>query len=435
MSSKKLFLSFASLFVLASLPLIGSVSASSEMWSQTYGGDGMDACTSMAQTADGGFVLFGFAHSFGIGTGWLVKTDADGNMQWNKTIAGASSFIQTLDSGFAFVGTNAASIDGYIPVGYLPDGFWSHVWLAKTDEYGNMEWNQTFDEEIGYYHGSSLVQTKDGGYALLGNSFSSFGDYDDVLLIKTNSYGNKKWNRLYNYSEHESGSGLIQTLDEGFAFIRKAYSSLGGVTGFWITKTDATGNIEWNQTYPDLNMAGVSSFVQLWDGSFVLAGGTYSFGDGKPNFCLTKLGNKGDIEWSQTYVTQNMELNPSVIQTSDGGFALAGYSVNSDNDLWADFLLIKTDNRGNMQWNQTYSGGALLGYPSIIQTSDDGFALSGGMGSFDTEDWDFWLIKTDSQGIPEFTSGTAILLSLATFTFALAIWKQKLRKPKVVKER
>jgi hypothetical protein len=434
MSPKKLFFLFVSLLILASLPLIGSVSASSELWSKTYGGDGMDACLSMVQTDDGGFVLFGFAHSFGTDA-WLVKTDADGNMQWNRTVDGASSFIQTLEGGFAFVGTNAASIDGYIPVGYLPDGFWSYVWLAKTDEYGNMEWNQTFDEEIGCYHGSSLVQTEDGGYALLGNSFSSFGDYDDVLLVKTDSHGNKEWSKLYNYSEQESGSVLIQTLDEGFVFVRKTYSSLGGFTGFVIIKTDATGNVNWNQTYPDLNMATVSSFVQLSDGSFVLAGITYSSGDVESEFYLTKLDKNGNVEWFQTYRTHDSERSShsSVVQTSDGGFALAGYSVNSDNDLWADFVLIKTDNRGNMQWNQAYSGGALLGYPSVIQTSDGGFALSGGIGSFDTEDWDFWLLKTDSQGIPEFPLCTLIFLPLIILIVVLAFYKWKLQKPRVAR--
>jgi hypothetical protein len=423
--ASKLFLSIMLLFLLLCLPLIGSVGASSEMWSQTYGGDGMDACTSMVQTTDDGFVLFGFAHSFGTDA-WLVKTDADGNMQWNKTIGGASSFIQTPDGGFAFVGTNSASIEGYIPVGYLPDGFWSHVWLAKTDEYGNMEWNQTFDEEVGCYYGSSLVQTEDGGYALLGNSFSSFGSYDDVLLIKTDSYGNKEWSRLYNYSEQERGSGLIQTIDEGFTFIRKTYSSSGGFTGFVIIKTDATGNVKWNQTYPDLNMAVVHSFVQLSDGSFVLSGITYSSVDRDPEFYLTKLDKNGNVEWSQTYRTHDRERSSlsSVVQTSDGGFALAGYSVNSDNDLWADFVLIKTDNRGNMQWNQAYSGGALLGYPSVIQTSDGGFALSGGIGSFDTEDWDFWLIKTDAQGIPEFPSWIIIPIFLIATSFALVVRKR-----------
>jgi hypothetical protein len=389
-------ISLVALFLVLS---VTSVSASSMTWSQTYGGDDMDVCTSMVQTADDGFALLGSTFSFGNGAAWLVKTDADGNLQWNKTVAG-DPFIQTLDGGFAFVGTNASSIDGYIPVGYLPDGFWSHVCLVKTDADGNMEWNQTFDEEVGCYHGSSLVQTKDGGYALLGNSFSSFGDYDDVLLIKTDPYGNKEWSRLYNYSEQESGSGLIQTLDEGFAFIRKTYSPLGGVTGFVVIKTDATGNVKWNQSYPDLNMAGVSSFAQLSDGGFVLSGITYSSGEGGADFYLTKLDENGNVEWSQTYGTQYREFHPSVVPTSDGGFALAGYMVTNDENILADFLLIKTDSQGNMLWNQTYAGGALLGYPSVVQTSDGGFALSGALKSWETGDYNYWLIKTEPHEEP-----------------------------------
>jgi len=427
MLSKRLFLSFVSFFVLVSLPLIGSVFASAELWSQTYGGDDMDACTSMVQTADGGFALFGFAHSFGTDA-WLVKTDAYGNMEWNKTIGGgATSFIQTLDGGFAFVGTNAYSFDGYIPVGSLPDGFWSYVWLAKTDEYGNMEWNQTYDGETGYYIGSSLVQTTDGGYALAGTSFSSIGDYDDLVLIKTDPYGSMEWSKSYGGPEEESDPELIQTSDGGFALVSKTYSYGEGYADFWLIKTDESGNMEWNQTYGGARMDSPTSLIQLLDGNFAIAGGTSSFGDGNADFWLIKTDNNGNVEWNQTYGTENMDTLPSLVQASDGGFALAGYT---HTDPLADFLLVKTDNLGNMLWNQTYLGAAVLGLPSLIQTSDGGFALSGGIGSFDTGDWDFWLIKTDAHGIPEFPSWTAILVALTTFTIALAICKQKLRKPK-----
>jgi hypothetical protein len=429
MSPKKLFLSSVRLFVLVSLSLIGSVSASSELWSQTYGGDSMDACTSMVQTADEGFALFGFAHSFRT-TAWLVKTDAYGNMEWNKTIGGgATSFIQTLDGGFAFVGTNAYSFDGYIPVGSLPDGFWSHVWLAKTNEDGNMEWNQTYDGETGHYVGSSLVQTTDGGYALAGTSFSSIGDYDDLVLIKTDPYGNKEWSKSYGGSKEESDPELVQTSDGGFALVSKTYSYDEWCADFWFIKTDESGNMKWNQTYGGARMESPTSLIQLSDGSFVLAGNTASFGD-EGDFWLIKTDNHGNVIWNQTYGTENPDTNPFLVQTSDGGFALAGYT---HTDPLADFLLVKTDNQGNTLWNQTYPGQAVLGLPSLIQTSDGGFALSGGIGSFDTEDWDFWLIKTDEYGIPEFTSWTAILLSLATFTVALAICKQKLRKTKEVR--
>lgn len=115
----------------------------------------MDACIDIVQTSDGGFMLLGFVHSFGNGS-WLIKTDAEGNLEWNKTIgrAGQSthSFIQTLDDEFVFVGThyNVTAASEYIPVGRMLEGYWSHVWLAKSDEHGNMEWNQTYSEIPGY---------------------------------------------------------------------------------------------------------------------------------------------------------------------------------------------------------------------------------------------------------------------------------------------
>ena len=396
----KLTISLLILFIFVSSQLFSFVFATSMMWSQTYGGDGRDICTSMIQNADGGFVLFGFTESFGASSAWLVKTDDYGNMKWNKTVSGSiNSFIHTLDGGFAFVGTNASSIDGYIPVGYLPDGFWSHVWLAKTDAYGNIEWNQTLDEEIGCYQGSSMVQTKDGGYALVANSFSSIGDYDDILLIKTDSYGNREWSKLYNYSEHESSSGLIQTTDGAFVLVSKTYS-LGETPDFWFTKTDESGNEELNWTYDDSKMFSITSLIELSDGGFALAGGCITSGDRGADFYLTKMDNIGNVEWTQTYGTNKDEhSHPSLVQTSDGGFALAGYTVTSDDHLLADFLLIKTDKQGNMLWNQTFSGQAVFGYPLLIQTLDGGFALSGAIGSWETGDYDFWLIKTDEPGI------------------------------------
>ncbi|MFC1487172.1 hypothetical protein ACFLRN_05745 [Thermoproteota archaeon] len=395
-------------------------------WSQTYGGDGKDYCTSMVQTADGGFVLFGIAQSFETPSAWLVKTDEYGNMEWNKTIGGGTSFIQTLDGGFAFVGTNASSIDGYIPVGYLPDGFWSHVWLAKTDANGNIEWTQTYDEEIGCYQGTSLVQTTDGGYALVGNSFSSFGDYDDFLLIKTDSYGNREWSELYDYSEHESGSGLVQTFDGGFVLMSKTYS-FGEMPDFWFIKTDELGNMEWKWTYGDSRMVSVTSFIQLSEGGFVFAGSTKTLGDGGRDFFITKIDNIRNIEWTQTYETENNEQNPSLVQTSDGGFALAGYSHISNEPYLTDFLLIKTDNQGNMLGNQTYPAQAVMGYPSLVQTLDGGFALSGAIGSLERVDYDFLLIKTDAYGIPEFPSWIILPLFI-TSTLSVIIIRHKIRK-------
>ena len=132
MLSKKLFLSSTVLIVLITLPLIGSVGASSEMWSRTYGGASSDYAEAMVQTSDGGYALAGYTRSFGAGSYdfWLVKTDEYGVMEWNHTYGGAGiehayALVETSDGGYALAGGKRSFDTG-------SDDFW----LAKTDEHG-----------------------------------------------------------------------------------------------------------------------------------------------------------------------------------------------------------------------------------------------------------------------------------------------------------
>ncbi len=420
------------LFLVFSIIFFTPVSAtedSPELWSKTYGGDGKDASTCLVQTSDGGYALAGFTYSSGNGdsNALLVKTDEYGNMEWNKTIGGqdnysAASLIQASDGGFAFVGTNSSYHEGYVPIGTIPEGAWSSVWLVKTDEYGNIEWNRTFEPETGFHYGSSLVQTSDGGYALAGHSISFQEEDSDLLLIKTDSYGIMQWSKSYGGSAGESDpQGLIQTLDGGFVLVCKNFQYGSWYVDAWFIKTDDSGNLEWDNIFGGAGMDYPTSLVQLLDGSFVFAGCTDSYGNGGYDFWLIKTDNHGNMKWNHTFGTQNMDTNPSLVQTLDGGFALAGYT---HYDSFADFLLIRTDNLGNMLWNQSYSGGAVLGLPSLIQTMDGGFALSGAKGDFESGDWDFWLVKTDEYGVPEFPSWIILPLFLVATLFVIVIRKR-----------
>jgi hypothetical protein len=419
--------------VLSLLPLVRAAEDSPELWSKTYGGDGKDASTSLVHTSDGGYALAGFTYSSGNGDSdaLLVKTDEYGNMEWNKTIGGpdnysADSLIQTSDGGFAFVGTNSSYHEGYVPIGTIPEGAWSSVWLVKTDEYGNIEWNRTFDTETGFHYGSSLLQTSDGGYALAGHSISFEEEDSDLLLIKTDSHGIMQWSKLYGGSAGESDpQGFIQTVDGGFALACKRFPFGSVYVDAWFIKTDESGNLEWNKIFGGDGMDYPTSLVQLSDGSFVFAGCTDSYGYGGYDFWLIKIDNYGNMEWNYTYGTQNMDTNPSLVQTFDGGFALAGYT---HYDSFADLLLIRTDNLGNMLWNHSYSGGVVLGLPSLVQTIDGGFAFSGAKGDFESEDWDFWLVKTDEYGIPEFPSWTPLLITSISFLVVAVAYRQKLSK-------
>ncbi len=153
-----------------------------------------------------------------------------------------------------------------------------------------------------------------------------------------------------------------------------------------------------------------------------MAGCTDSFGSGGYDFWLIKTGSQGNMKWNQTYGTENQDTNPDLVQTFDGGFALAGYT---HPDL-ADLMLVKTDSLGNVEWNQTFHGQAIGGLPSLVQTLDGGFALAGAKGFNSANGDDFWLIKINEYGtIPEFPLWTFSTLLTTVTVLAMVATKSK----------
>ncbi len=410
--SKKLFLSSIVIFVLLSFPIINSVGASSVMWSQTYGGVGEEVAHSLVETSDGGYALAGYTRDFGAPEGdgdfWLVKTDANGNMEWNQTYGGVLN-----DYACALIETKNG---GYVIAGGL-----RNFWLVKTDAFGNIEWNKTYGGD-GQDRAYSLVETSDGGYALAGSTWSFGAGKDDFWLVKTDRYGNLEWNRTYGGARSDSASSLVVTSDGGFALAGDTFLINSSDPDFLLIKTDAYGNMEWNQTY-DSWWDHASSVVETSDGGYVIAGfaGSY-FGIG--DFWLVKTDGNGNMEWDKKH---DQSLN-SLVVTSDGGFALAGVTESFDHGFHNDFWLVKTDSYGNIEWSQTHGGLEDDIAHSLVETSDGGYAIAGYTYSFGAGDSDFWLVKTDEHGIiPEFPSWTILPLLLMA-TLVIIIWKQRLPK-------
>jgi len=391
------------------------------MWSQTYGGADNDYANSVVQTSDGGYAIAGGTESFGAGNTdfWLVKTDGAGKMKWNQTYGGADhdiaySLIQTSDGGYAIAGEANSFI-----------GESADFWLVKTDERGNMEWNRTYGG-IGNDRANSVVQTSDGGYALAGST-EAFGAGEwDSWLVKTDEYGDMEWNKTYGGTRSEGASSLIVTSDGGFALAGSTSSFGVGLINFWLVKTDGAGNMEWNQTYGSSIRNFFSSLIEVSDGGFAMAGDIHSGDAGGENFWLVKTDSLGNMEWNQTYIEADMDRPHSLVQTSDGGFALAGETKSFGAGNF-DFWLVKTDGLGNKEWTRTYGGADIDSANSVVQTSDGGYAVAGNTLSFGAGSYDFWLVKTNEQGIPEFPSWTPLMIMLVAVMFVAVIYKRRLR--------
>jgi hypothetical protein len=158
-------------------------------FAKTYGGGNddrprWDRC--VQQTSDGGYIVAGYTYSFGAG-GYdilLIKTDANGDVEWAKTYGGTSdndyaySVQQTSDGGYILAGYTASFGAGDLD-----------IFLIKTDANGNIQWAKTYggtNEDRAY----SVQQTSDAGYIVAGYT-SSFGAGGyDIFLIKTDANGN-----------------------------------------------------------------------------------------------------------------------------------------------------------------------------------------------------------------------------------------------------
>ena len=204
------------------------------------------------------------------------------------------------------------------------------------------------------------------------------------------------WNQTYGGADADKAYSIVETSDGGYALAGETASYGAGYSDFWLIKTDSSGNMQWNQTYGGLNNDIAHSLIQTADGGYALTGNTKSYGAGNFDFWLVKTDSSGSIQWNQTYGGLNHDLAYSVVQMSDEGYAIAG-DTSSYGAGGYDFWLVRTDSTGNMQWNQTYGGAnSDIGW-SVVQTGDGGYALAGYTASYGVGGYDFWLVKVGAE--------------------------------------
>jgi len=208
-----------------------------------FGGEGNDCGNSVQQTKDGGYIIAGYTKSYGSGSMdvWLIKTDTNGNKMWDKTFGGGGgdfgySVQQTKDGGYIIAGETLSYGSGK-----------GDVWLIKTDEEGNMLWDNVFGGEGIIGRDNYAQQTEDGGYIIVGGIYTLNYDIQaysvpDVWLIKTDAESNKLWDKTFGGEGSDCGYSVQQTKDDGY--IIAGYTESYGLGGedVWLIKTDAEGN-------------------------------------------------------------------------------------------------------------------------------------------------------------------------------------------------
>ena len=282
----------------------------------------------------------------------------------------------------------------------------SIVMITANVSHSNQYWAKTYGGSSSDY-ANSIQQTTDGGY-IVGGSTYSFGAGDaDAWILKLDQDGAVTWQKTYGGSDRDYVDSIQQTTDGGYIAGGSTYSFGAGLSDFWILKLDQDGAVTWQKTYSSYNDWGVNSdsvdsIQQTADGGYIVAGSSLEndeFGDDY-DFWILKLDANGDITWQKKYLWYDWIFINSIQQTLDGGYIVTGYLWNfyseEPNRFDSDIFVLKLNNSGNIIWDKFYDNGSWEYAYSIQQTSDGGFIVTGG-----TEDSDAattWIFKLTSNG-------------------------------------
>lgn len=304
-------------------------------WQKVFGGTGSDNGRSVEQTADGGYIVAGVSASGisgnkteasrGSDDYWVLKLDADGNIEWQRTIGGdlaewLYSVHQTPDGGYILGGSSGSSVSGEKTE---PSKGYRDYWIVKLNATGDIEWQKV----IGGNDNDQLydaIPTTDGGYILGGNSSSGIsGDKsevardDDYWIVKVDGFGNIVWENTISGSSLEQFGNILETPDGGFLVSGKSISGAGydktepliGGDDYWIVRLDASGNVLWDNTIGGTGVESLAYGCQPDAYTYTIAGTSWSGISGDKT--LANFG--GSDFWMVKLFTE-----PNDCQTPDG---------------------------------------------------------------------------------------------------------------------
>jgi hypothetical protein len=356
------------------------------LWTKSYGGIGQDRGYCVKQTSDDGFIITGYRSSTYYQSGiYLIKTDINGIQQWSRV------FGEHDDWGFWVLQT---SDGGYLITGgaYVMGGNGYDLCLIKTDPQGNQLWFRTYGSVNGE-NGECVQLTSDGGFIAVGATGSFAGGYD-VYLVKTDSLGNQLWSQTYGGPGWDWGYSVQQTTDGGYIIAGFTTAFAVGLQDVYLIKTDGLGNQQWYRTFGGTGMERGYSVQRTADGGYMVAGLSTSFNGG--DVYLIKTDESGNQQWFRTYGGTSLEEGYDAQQTIDGGYIIAGITCSYSAGIY-DIYLVKTDSLGNQLWYRTFGWNNDDFGMSVVQTSDGGYAIAG-FSDFKSNNENVCLIRL--EGIP-----------------------------------
>jgi hypothetical protein len=297
-----------------------------------------------------------------------------------------------------------------------------------------IEWQKFIPSKGGVV---SVIATTDGGFVIVANTESNrpldsnqYMDYD-IEIIKLGANGELEWQTYFGSEADEFASSIIQTNDGGFAVVGTvAYPSneintMGENFDACIYKLNAIGDVEWQKHFGGSKRDGAESIIQFQDNSYIVAANTSSddgdvshYRGGSADGWLIKLNRLGNKEWEKCFGGSDMDQFNCIRKTRDGGFVVAGSCSSKDGGVITKYKglntwVIKFSNNDEMEWQKSYGGSYFQFVFDIRQTLDEGYIIASSSGVYDSDvpverdgdvtklygdQHDIWMIGLNSNG-------------------------------------
>ena len=362
------------------------------------------------------------------------NTSATGLVTVVKTFGGsindsAQEIVSTSDGGYAVLGFTQ-SMDGDI-IDKQHESY--NFWVLKFNQDNEIEWNKTYGG-TGDDKGEDIIQTNDGGYAILGESFSNNEDVssnngqNDFWFAKLDASGNILWQKSFGYQGADYGISVIQTNDSGYLITGVLDVTASNGEGntkqnntnhaggdYWAIKLDNSGTLQWSKYYGGLLSDTPQNVVQTEDNGYIMVGSSdsddtdISNNIGSYDFWVVKISETGNIEWEKSFGGEEIDDAWSIVKSGDGNYLIAGDTRSNNVDISnnigaADLWLIKISPSGELLWEKTLGGTSFDAARDISATQDGGFLLAGSSRSSDGDvsqnkgQNDVWALKINSVG-------------------------------------
>ncbi len=350
------------------------------LWTKAYGGATDDWGYDIIQAADGNFVISGATKSYGTnptsGNAWILKIDGNGDTLWTKVYGGTGgedvdAIQQTSDGGYILAGyTNTSGAGG------------GDFYVLKLDSLGDLQWSRTYGG-ASHEEARAVQQTSDGGYIIVGYT-RSFGvgvpNYENFYIVKTNSAGDTLWTRTYGGANGETAYGVVDQMGDGGYMVAGYTGSYGaGSTDAWLLRLNASGDTLWTRTYGGPSGDGAYWLTRTGDGGYVLGGTSASFTPGINDLYLVKVDSAGTQQWSRHYGGTDHDQGFSVQQTYDGGYILAGITKSFGPGIPTNnnYFIVKTNAAGDSLWSKVLGGASNEVANAVRQVDDGGYIVAG----------------------------------------------------------